>query len=157
MKCLRASHRAIGARRRAYRGGRASLAADAFWRNNRDGTLAPHMQDSLDLILVRRPKPYAEIDRPFSEVYVGIDGKTEAIDAYLATITRTRTTSTSRRVSRSSPRRKVHGERAGDILLVAQQQPAITRSTREQRYYFAEPYHSWHGSPSKRDSEILPA
>ena len=28
------------------------------------------------------------------------------------------------------------------------------RDTPEERYYFAEPYRSWHGSPSKQDSEI---
>ena len=28
------------------------------------------------------------------------------------------------------------------------------RERPEDRYYFAAPYHSWHGSPSKRDSEI---
>jgi hypothetical protein len=28
------------------------------------------------------------------------------------------------------------------------------RAERQDRYYFALPYHSWHGSPSKEDSRI---
>ena len=43
------------------------------------------------------------------------------------------------------------GERAGDILLIAHNGD---RERPEDRYYFAAPYQSWHGSPSKRDSEI---
>jgi len=43
------------------------------------------------------------------------------------------------------------GERAGDILLLAHNGD---RDRPEDRYYFAEPYRSWHGSPSKLDSEI---
>jgi hypothetical protein len=28
------------------------------------------------------------------------------------------------------------------------------RDDAQERYYFAAPYHSWHGSPSRRDSNI---
>ena len=56
-------------------------AAEAFYRNNLDGSLAPGMKGSLDLVLTRRPVPAAERDLPF-EVYVG-DGRTEPVDAYL--------------------------------------------------------------------------
>ena len=44
-----------------------------------------------------------------------------------------------------------HGERAGDVLLIAHNGD---RDEPENRYYFAAPYRSWHGSPSRRDSEI---
>jgi hypothetical protein len=43
------------------------------------------------------------------------------------------------------------GERAGDILLLAHNGD---RERPEDRFYFAAPYKSWHGSPSKQDSEI---
>ncbi|HEX7477031.1 MAG TPA: hypothetical protein VF331_04445 [Polyangiales bacterium] len=44
-----------------------------------------------------------------------------------------------------------HGERAGDVLLLAHNGD---RARPEDRYYFAAPYHSWHGSPSEEDSRI---
>jgi hypothetical protein len=44
-----------------------------------------------------------------------------------------------------------HGERAGDVLLLAHNGD---RERPEDRYYFATPYHSWHGSPSREDSRI---
>jgi hypothetical protein len=45
----------------------------------------------------------------------------------------------------------VHGERAGDIMLLAN---AGDGTRRDERFYFAPKYHSWHGSPSRADSEI---
>ena len=45
----------------------------------------------------------------------------------------------------------MHGDRAGDILLLAHDGD---RDTPEERYYFAAPFRSWHGSPSKQDSEV---
>jgi hypothetical protein len=44
-----------------------------------------------------------------------------------------------------------HGERAGDVILLAH---SGDRERPEERYYFASRYRSWHGSPSRRDSEI---
>ena len=44
-----------------------------------------------------------------------------------------------------------HGDRAGDLILVAHNGD---REDPAQRYYFAPLYHSWHGSPSARDSEL---
>jgi hypothetical protein len=44
-----------------------------------------------------------------------------------------------------------HGERAGDVLLLAHNGD---RATPEERYYFAARYRSWHGSPSRQDSEV---
>jgi hypothetical protein len=122
-------------------------AAEALWRANQDGTGYPGMKHTLDLILVRRPRPVAEIDRPF-EVYVG-GGKTMALDAYLRAHPHPTYIDTVERLHDLAV--GVHGERAGDIMLLAQfgnvDQP-------QDRYYFAHLYRSWHGSPSKRDSEI---
>ena len=44
-----------------------------------------------------------------------------------------------------------YGERAGDVLLVAHNGD---RDEAQDRFYFAAPYHSWHGSPSAQDSRI---
>lgn len=90
-------------------------AAEAFYRNNVDGALAPSMRGALNLVLARRPVPVAENDLPF-EVYVG-DGKTEPVEAYfrehphptyLAVEPRLRDLAVG-----------PHGERAGDVLLLA--------------------------------------
>jgi hypothetical protein len=122
-------------------------AAEAFHRNNLDCTLAPGMRGALDLILTRRPVPVAENDLPF-EVYIG-NGKTESLDehlrahphpSYIAFASRLRDLAVG-----------PHGERAGDVLLVANNGD---RERVEDRYYFATPYHSWHGSPSVQDSRI---
>jgi hypothetical protein len=40
---------------------------------------------------------------------------------------------------------------AGDVILIANNG---NRATPEDRYHFAVPYSSWHGSPSHRDSDI---
>ncbi len=122
-------------------------AAEGFWRNNTDGSLAPHMKGTLDLVLVRKPRPVVEVDAPF-EVYVG-DGRTQPIDDYLKEHPHPTYIDAAKRFEELAV--GVHGERAGDILLLAHNGD---RENIEQRYYFAAPYHSWHGSPSKRDSEI---
>ncbi|HEY5946601.1 MAG TPA: alkaline phosphatase family protein [Kofleriaceae bacterium] len=122
-------------------------AADAFFKNNEDGSLVPQLKGKLDMIFVRRPKPVLEIDDPF-EVYVG-DGKTMAIDDYLHAHPHPTYVAVAARMKELAVGK--HGERAGDILLLAHNGD---RDKPEQRYYFAEPYRSWHGSPSKQDSEI---
>src|SRR6185312_9454613 len=53
-------------------------AAEAFRVENETG---PDMKGMLDMILVREPRAYREIDRPF-EVYVG-DGATMPVEDYL--------------------------------------------------------------------------
>jgi hypothetical protein len=122
-------------------------AAQAFYGNNLDGALAPGMRGALDLILVRKPVAADQPDLPF-DVYVG-KGRTRPLDEYLranphptyvAFVSRLRDLAV-------GPR----GERAGDVLLVAHNGD---RDRVEDRYYFAAPYHSWHGSPSAQDSRI---
>jgi Type I phosphodiesterase / nucleotide pyrophosphatase len=122
-------------------------AAEAFYRNNLDGSIAPGMRQTLDLVLTRRPVPFAEEDAPF-EVYVG-DGRTEPVEAHLRAHPRPSYVALGTRLRDLAV--GPHGERAGDILLVAHNGD---RDRPEERYYFASPYHSWHGSPSLQDSRI---
>jgi hypothetical protein len=122
-------------------------AADAFYRNNLDGSLAPGMKATLDLVLTRKAVPVSENDLPY-EVYVG-NRKTEPLGEYL------RAHPHPTYVALESRLRDLavgpHGERAGDVLLLAHNGD---RDRPEERYYFAAPYHSWHGSPSLQDSSI---
>jgi hypothetical protein len=121
--------------------------ADAFYRNNETGELAAGMRGTLDMILVREPRPVSEIDRPF-EVYIG-HGKTLSVDTYLAQHPHPTYVDVARRLEELAVGR--HGERAGDLLLLAHNGD---RERAEDRYYFAKPFRSWHGSPSRQDSEI---
>jgi hypothetical protein len=117
-------------------------AAEAFHQANERGP----MRGQLDMILVREPRPVDDIDLPF-EVYVG-GGHTMPVDAYLREHPHPTYVAMDRLRDLAVG---VHGERAGDILLVAQNGD-VARP--ESRYYFASPFHSWHGSPSREDSEI---
>ncbi len=121
--------------------------AEAFYKNNADGMLAPSMKGTLDLVLTRRPKPYFENDLPF-EVYVG-NGKTVPLGAYLKEHPHPTYEAFEERLRDLAvgPR----GERAGDVMLLAHNGD---RNTVEERYYFASRYRSWHGSPSHHDSQI---
>lgn len=121
--------------------------AEAFFKNNADGKLAPRLKGTLDLILTRKPKPYQEVDLPF-EVYVG-DGKTMPLGAYLEQHPHPTYVATEARLRDLAE--GTRGERAGDILLLAHNGD---RDIPDERYYFASPYRSWHGSPSRQDSEI---
>ena len=122
-------------------------AAEGFYTNNADGALAPGMKGALDMIFVRVPKPVAEVDLPF-EVYVG-GGKTMPVAAYLEAHPHPTYVALADRLHELAV--GPHGERAGDILLLAHNGD---RETPEERFYFAAPYRSWHGSPSKQDSEL---
>jgi hypothetical protein len=81
-------------------------------------------------------------------VYVG-DGKTLPIDDYLKLHPHPTYVDLAKRMHELAV--GSHGERAGDILLLAHNGD---RDRPEDRFYFAAPYRSWHGSPSKLDSEI---
>jgi predicted AlkP superfamily pyrophosphatase or phosphodiesterase len=122
-------------------------AAEAYYLANQQGAVEPRLKGTLDMVLVRKPRPFAEVDLPF-EVYVG-DGRTVPLDQYLADHPHPTYVDMVERMRDLAvgPR----GERAGDILLIAHDGD-VDRP--EQRYYFASPYHSWHGSPSRLDSEV---
>jgi len=121
--------------------------AQAFFLNNQDGSLAPRLRGTLDMILTRRPKPYEERDLPF-EVYMG-DGRTVPVGEYLAQHPHPTYIDLEARLRDLAVGQR--GERAGDILLLAHNGD---REQVEDRYYFAGLYRSWHGSPSRQDSEV---
>ena len=118
-------------------------AAEAYHQANDGGP----MKGMLDMILVREPRPYPEIDRPF-EVYLG-SGATLPIDDYLRTHPHPTYVAFAERMQELAV--GVHGERAGDLLLIAHDGD---RDRVTERYYFASQYHSWHGSASRADSEV---
>jgi hypothetical protein len=121
--------------------------AEAIFQNNSEGTLVPALKGTLDLVLTREPKPYAEDDLPF-EVYVG-NGRTMPLGAYLEQHPHPTYVEAEARMRDLAAGRR--GERAGDIMLLAHNGD---RDIPDERYYFASPYRSWHGSPSRQDSEI---
>jgi hypothetical protein len=99
------------------------------------------------MIFVREPRPFADVDLPF-RVYVGA-GRTMAIDDYLLEVPHPTYVALAERMEELAVGR--YGERAGDILLLAHNGD---RDRADGRYYFSKPLRSWHGSPSKLDSEI---
>lgn len=121
--------------------------ADAFYLASRDGKLVPKMKGTLDMVLTRRPRPFAEKDLPF-EVYVG-DGKLVPVKEYLAEHPHQTYVDLDERLRDLAE--GPLGERAGDVLLIANN-GNVDRV--EDRYYFAQRSHSWHGSPSRNDSEL---
>lgn len=88
-----------------------------------------------------------DVDLPY-EVYVG-QGKTMPIDAYLEKHPHPTYVALATRMYDLAV--GVHGERAGDLVLLAHNGD---RKDPADRYYFAAPYRSWHGSPSRDDSEL---
>jgi hypothetical protein len=122
-------------------------AAEAFARANAGDNAVPNMKGTLDMILVRQPRPVKDVDLPF-EVYVG-DGKAMPIDEFLKQHPHPTYVALAARMHDLAV--GVHGERAGDLLLIAHNGD---RDKPEDRYYFAGAYRSWHGSPSHADSEL---
>ena len=122
-------------------------AADAFFAANRTGKHASSMKGTLDMILTRSPRPFAEDDLPF-QVYVG-ERELVPVTEYLAAHPHPSYVAVDERLRDLAAGR--FGERAGDVLLLARNGD-VERP--EDRYYFAGLYHSWHGSPSRKDSEV---
>jgi predicted AlkP superfamily pyrophosphatase or phosphodiesterase len=123
------------------------VAAEAYAHANDGDDAVPHMKGTLDMILVRKPRPVKDIDLPF-EVYVG-GGKTMPIDDFLKEHPHPTYVALAARMHDLAV--GVHGERAGDLLLIAHNGD---RDKPEDRHYFSGPYRSWHGSPSRADSEL---
>lgn len=124
-----------------------NAAAEAFYRNNADGLLVPEMRDTLDMILVRTQASDSDAEQVF-EVYTG-HGQTQPIETYLAAHPHPAYIDMADRLHGLTV--GPYGDRAGDLILVAHNGD---RDTPDGRYYFAPLYHSWHGSPSHRDSDI---
>ena len=122
-------------------------AADAFFRANQDGTGYPGMRSTLDMVLVRRPRPWPEDDLPF-EVYVG-NGRTQSLVNYLRDHPHPTYVDFVQRMHDLAV--GMRGERAGDVLLLTHDGDVANV---DGRFYFAGLYRSFHGSPSRADSEI---
>lgn len=121
--------------------------AGAIWLNNKTGHLVPELKDTLAMVLTRKPRATAEDNLPF-EVYVG-GGRTVSVAEYLADHPHPAYLDLEARLHDLAV--GPHGERAGDILLIARNSDDEPLET---RYYFGSSYYSWHGSPSRGDSEI---
>ena len=120
--------------------------AEAFYRNNLDGSLVPAMKGSLDLVLTRVPRAFAETDLPFQVYTEG--GKLLSISEYLETTPRPDLLAFAARLRELAV--GPLGERAGDVLLLAAYGRAEDVSS---RFYFSGKYESWHGSANRQDSE----
>jgi len=118
------------------------VAADAFHRASRAGEAIAKMRGTLDLVLVREGS-----EGPF-RVYAG-DGQLEDVADHLARHPREGYVDVVRRLRDLAI--GPHGDRAGDILLLTR---SGAEASIEDRYYFSRAYRSWHGSPSRQDSEI---
>lgn len=122
--------------------------AEAYWRAARTGRGAPAMRGAIDMILTRRPKPYAEDDLPF-EVYVG-GGRTVPVGTYLRRHPHPTWIAFEPRLRELAVGR--YGERAGDVVLIARNGDGDGPTG---RYYFnGEPQRSVHGGPSRQDAEV---
>ena len=116
--------------------------AEAFLRSSRGAGPVPALRGTVDMVMVRRGS-----EGPF-QIYLG-DGEVEDIDRHLARAPHAGYVQVSRRLRQLAV--GPEGDRAGDILLLAR--GGAERDIRD-RYYFSHSYRSWHGSPSRRDSEI---
>jgi predicted AlkP superfamily pyrophosphatase or phosphodiesterase len=124
-------------------------AAQAYFDANRSGRYAPRMKNTLDMILTRRPRPFAQDDLPF-EVYVG-HGKLLPLRDYLRTHPHADWVAFESRLRDLAVGR--YGERAGDVILIARNGHGATP---EGRYYFSDSkQESVHGSASQQDSEVV--
>ncbi|HJL16427.1 MAG TPA: alkaline phosphatase family protein [Sandaracinaceae bacterium LLY-WYZ-13_1] len=121
-------------------------AARAFDSSTRDGTPVAGLEGRLEMVLARRPVPLDETPRPFS-VFDG--DRLVPVDAWLDAHPQPDWVRVSERLRDLAV--GPHGHRAGDLLLISRLGRAIPHSDRT---YFSGPYHSWHGSPSRQDSEI---
>ena len=122
-------------------------AAEAFHQASAGRGAVPGMKGTLELVLVRRRVAIGEQPREF-EVYLG-QGKTQRLGAYLAAHPELPYVAAEARLRELAV--GPVGDRAGDILLLSRSAAA---ERPEDRYYFSGTYHSWHGSPSRRDSEV---
>lgn len=95
------------------------------------------------MILVRSVRP----DPPF-EVYVG-GGRTMSVRKWLEDNPRPTYVRLAERLADLG--HGPQGDRAGDIVLIANNG---NRDDPADRFYFDQPYESWHGSPSTSDSII---
>lgn len=120
--------------------------ARAFFEASRTGAGVPALRGALDLVFARPPVAPGQDALPF-QVWDG--ERLVPIAQYLARNPRPELLELERRLDglAAGP----YGHRAGDVLLLARTGMELPI---EQRFYFSSRYHSWHGSPTRQDSEI---
>ncbi|HEU5207897.1 MAG TPA: alkaline phosphatase family protein, partial [Longimicrobiales bacterium] len=118
----------------------------AFDAANRTGAGVPALQGSLDLILARDGRSTGGGAAPF-RVWNG-EGLVD-MSAWLAANPRPDLLDFERRMSALAT--GPHGDRAGDVLLIAK---SGAERPIEERFYFSSVYRSWHGSATEQDSRI---
>ena len=89
----------------------------------------------------------SEVDLPF-QVYRG-GGRLQPLCEYLREHPRPEYVDLERRLDELAV--GPAGDQAGDVLLLAH---FGDRDQPSERRYFSHPYRSWHGSPSRQDSEV---
>ncbi|MGH7934722.1 MAG: alkaline phosphatase family protein [Candidatus Binataceae bacterium] len=118
-----------------------------LFRDNRTGLPVAQLKGSIDLIFSRRPAAPGKAARPF-EIFDG--RRLVPIDEYLKRHPRPDLVELKQRMDwlGAGP----HGDRAGDIVLLAR---ACMDIPIQDRYYFAaETHYSWHGSACLQDSHV---
>ena len=110
-------------------------------------SLVPALRGTLDLVLVRRPRPVADDDLPF-EVYVG-HGRPQPIAAYLRAHPHPTYVDFERGCATSRSDRTASAPATCSSSRTTATAPAPTGASTSRRRY-----RSWHGSPSRQDSEI---
>ena len=143
-------------------------AADAFYRANQEGKYVRQLKGALDMVLARRPRVAGSAAGASGasrasgsaaggsssdavtafQVYVG-DGRLVPVPEYLKEHPHPDYIALDDRLRELAV--GPAGDRAGDVLLIANNG---NRDRPEERYYFSFRYHSWHGSPSRQDSEV---
>ncbi len=120
--------------------------ARAFFLASEQGAGLAAMKGTLDLVFAREPRPVEEEDLPF-QVFEGT--RLVSISEYLQAHPRPDLLRLRERMDWLSA--GPWGERAGDVVLLARS--GLERPL-EDRFYFANRYRSWHGSPAAQDSRI---
>lgn len=113
---------------------------------NRTGESIPQLRGTLDLIFAREPRGVGDA-RPF-QVWDG--SRLVPVADYLAASPRPDLIELEARLEAMATGR--FGHRTGDVLLLSRYR---SEDPIENRFYFSKEYRSWHGSPSRQDSEIV--
>lgn len=118
----------------------------ALERAHRDGTAAPKLRGTLDLIFARDARGIEEAE-PF-RIWNG--ERLVSVADYLAANPRPDLLDLEARLEDLAV--GPYGHRAGDVMVLSRYRDV---DPIEERFYFSKLYRSWHGSPSAQDSEIL--